>query len=246
MSLKRKAFLLSAVAALVALLAGCELLNPVTGSGTLSRTVYPAAGFSGVQASNSFVVRIVPDSVYSVAVTCDNNLNRYLVVQNDISGTLRLGLVPGYSYFGITLVAEVHMPAVAVVDASGASTVNVNPGFGSLNALSVVLSGASQCTIPSVTCGDARFDLSGASVVTCAGTAGALTVSASGASQANLLNCAGTRAGVDLSGASLAWVDVGAHPVALTASGGSTFYYGGTPVVNPANLSGGSRMVRVR
>jgi hypothetical protein len=246
MNRNNKALLLSLVLAAAVLLAGCELLNPISGSGTLVRSVYPAAGFTGIQASNAFVVRVIPDTAYSVAITCDDNLHRYLVVENNAPGVLRLGLVPGSSYFGVTLIAEVHMPVVTVIDASGASTVNVDPGFSSSNTLTVVLSGASLCGFPAITCGDARFDLSGASLVNGAGSAGALVLNVSGASQANLLNLGGTRASVDLSGASQAWVDVGSNPVYLTASGGSTYYYGGTPVLNAPSISGGSRMVRVR
>ena len=245
MNQKRKALFLIAALALAAILVGCELLAPVSGSGRLSRSVYPAAGFSGIQASQSFVVRVVPDTVYSVTITCDDNLVRYLIVDYS-SGTLRLGLVPGYNYFGITLIAEVHMPTVTTIDASGASVVNLDSGFSSGNGLTVVLSGASQCGLSNMVCGDASFDVSGASLVTCAGSAGTLTLHVSGASRANVLNCTGTRASVNLSGASQAWVDVGSKPVDVSASGASTFYYGGTPALGVSDISGGSRMVRVR
>jgi hypothetical protein len=181
-----------------------------------------------------------------VAITCDDNLDRYLVVDYVGPGLLRLGLVPGYNYLGITLIAEVHMPVVTLIDASGASTVRLDSGFSSGNRLTVILSGASDCELANVVCGDASFDLSGASLVTCTGSAGAITLQVSGASRANVLNCTGTRASVNVSGASEAWVDVGARPVDLSASGGSTFYYGGTPALSAPNISGGSRMVRVR
>jgi hypothetical protein len=246
MNRKRKALLFTAALALSAILAGCSLLPPVSGSGTLTRSVYPAGGFSGIQASHSFVVRVVPDTVYSVAITCDDNLNRYLIVDHSGPGSLRLGLVPGYNYFGITLIAEVHMPVVTLIDVSGASTVRLDSGFSSANRLTVILSGSSECELANVVCGDASFIVSGASLVTCTGSAGAITLQVSGASRANVLNCMGTRANVTLSGASEAWVDVGTRPVDLSASGGSTFYYGGIPALGAANISGGSRMVRVR
>ena len=246
MNQERKAFLFAAAVALSAILAGCSLLRPVSGSGTLTRSLYPAAGFSGIQASHSFVVRVVPDTVYSVTITCDDNLDRYLIVDHVGPGTLRLGLVPGYNYFGITLIAEVHMPVVTLIDASGASTVRLDSGFSSANGLTVILSGASECELANVVCRDVSFDLSGASLVTCTGSAGAIGLQVSGASRANVLNCSGTRASVNLSGASEAWVDVGPRPVDLSASGGSTFYYGGTPALSAPNISGGSRMLRVR
>jgi hypothetical protein len=246
MNKKRKAFLPAAALALTVFMAGCSLLLPVSGSGKLSRSVYPATAFTGIQASNSFVVRVVPDTVYSVTITCDDNLRPYLIVEHGRTGTLSLGLLPGYTYFGITLIAEVHMPAVTAIEASGASTINLDSGFSSGNGLTVLLSGASQCGLANLVCGDASFDLSGASLVTCAGSAGVITLRVSGASSANVLNCTGTRASVSLSGASEAWVDVGTSRVDLSASGGSTFYYGGTPTLAAPNISGGSRMVKVR
>ncbi|MGA2641437.1 MAG: DUF2807 domain-containing protein [Spirochaetia bacterium] len=243
-TLKRTALL--PCAALAMLLAGCALLPPVTGSGTLTRSTYPAAGFSGIQASQSFQVRVIPDPVYSVIITCDTNLVRYLIVQKSGTGTLRLSLVPGYNYFGVTLIAEIHMPAVALIDASGASTVRLDAGFASAQSLSVVLSGASVCELSSVAFGDMSFDVSGASQVTCTGSAAAITLNVSGASRANVLNCSGTRATVSLSGASEGWVDIGARPLDLSASGASTLYYGSSPALVARELSGGSRIVRVR
>ena len=244
MNMKRKALLLCAAFSL--LLAACDLLPPITGSGTLSRSTYPAAGFSGVQASQSFLVRIVPDPVYSVNITCDDNITRYLIVEHDGTGTLRLALAPGYNYMGVTLIAEVHMPAVSAIDASGASTVNIDSGCTAPQGLRLVLSGASTCRLSNINCGDLSVDVSGASQFTGTGSAAAITLNVSGASHADVLNCAGTLATVSLSGASEAWVDVGTRPVNLSASGASTLYYGGSPALTVRDLSGASRIVRVR
>jgi hypothetical protein len=51
---------------------------------------------------------------------------------------------------------------------------------------------------------------------------------------------------VSLSGASEGWVDIGARPLDLSASGASTLYYGSSPALVARELSGGSRIVRVR
>jgi hypothetical protein len=241
-----KRIVLLSCAALIVLLAGCSMMMRVMGSGTLTRSAYPAAGFSGIQASQTFLVRIVPDSVYSVNVTCDDNVLRYLIVENPGGGTLRLSLMSGYNYTGVTLVAEVHMPTLAGIDASGASTVKVDPGFPPVQAFRLTLSGASTCEIAQLAGGDLSMDLSGASKATVNGSAGAMTLNVSGASHADVLNCTGTRATVNLSGASEAWVDVGTHPIDLSASGASTLYYGGSPALVTRELSGGSRIVKVR
>jgi hypothetical protein len=246
MSTNMKRLALSFTAALAVLLAGCSFLIPVTGSGTLTRSSYDATGFSGIQASESFLVRVVPDPAYSVNVTCDNNVLKYVIVEKSGSGTLRLALVPGYTYAGITLIAEVHMPAVTIIDASGASTVKLEPGFAPAQGLSLVLSGASTAELTNVSGGDLSIDISGASHVTCTGSAAAIALNVSGASRADVLNCTGTRATVHLSGASEAWVDVGTHPIDLWASGASTLSYGGSPSLSVHELSGGSRIVRAR
>ena len=99
---------------------------------------------------------------------------------------------------------------------------------------------------PHVTCGDLSIDISGASRLTCTGSAAAVTLNVSGASHVDVLNCTGTRADVHLSGASEAWVDVGTRPIDLSASGASTLYYGGSPALTVRDLSGASRVVRVR
>ncbi|MGA2378939.1 MAG: DUF2807 domain-containing protein [Spirochaetia bacterium] len=127
-----------------------------------------------------------------------------------------------------------------------ASTVSRDAGFDSANGLTEVFSGASVCELASLACGDASFDVSGVSQVTCTGSAAAITPNVSGASRANVLNCTGTRANVNLGGASEAWVDVGAQPLELSASGESTLYYCGPPALVARDLSAGSRIVRVR
>jgi len=233
-------------AGLLGALAGCMLLPAVTGSGRLTSTAHPAAGFTGIQASHAFQVRVVPDPVYSVSVTCDDNLLPYLLVQNSGTGSLRLGLIDGYNYLGTTLLAEVHMPVVAVIDASGASSVRLDSGFSLPGRLAVVLSGASVCEATGISCGEATFDVSAASLASFTGTAAGLTLAVSGASRVNLLDCPAGPARVTVSGGSEAWVDVGSQRVDLDASGASTLYYGGTPALAVHSLSGGSRIVKVR
>jgi hypothetical protein len=237
---------MAAILAAAGTLAACGFFPMVSGSGVMSRSVYPVSACTSIQASHAFQVRVVPDPVFSVIVTCDDNLQPYLVVQREGTGCLRLGLVQGYTYLGVTLTAEVHMPSLRTIDASGASTIRLDPGFSSADPLTVVLSGASVCEAPAIVAGEATFDLSGASIATVSGAASGLSVVVSGASHARLLDCAAPRAQVNLSGASDAAVDVGAGPVRLSASGASTFYFGGSPSFTVCDLSGGSRVVRAR
>ncbi len=235
-----------AIVSLAAVLSACAFFPVVSGSGVMARSEYPVPACTSVQASNAFQVRVVPDSAFSVAVTSDDNLQPYLVVRRDGASSLHLGLAQGYTYVGVTVRAEVHMPTISAVDASGASTVQLDPGFSSASPLTVVLSGASVLDAPALVTGNAVFDLSGASTAAVSGSASALSVVLSGASHARLLDFASPQAQVNLSGASDAAVDVGTGPVRLVASGASTFYYGGTPAFSTCDLSGASRIVKVR
>ena len=241
--MKRWTFLGVSAIAVAILLGGCGLIHPVVGSGRLESQSYGLAGFTRLEASNAFVVKLVPDTRFSVLVTSDNNLGALLIVEKTGPDTLRLALDPSHTYVGVTVRAEVHMPAVASIDASGASSVTATQSFAQGISTSVTLSGASLLTLSYLSCSDLTLDLSGASTATIAGLTGNETVTASGGSHANIVGCAGTQANVDLSGASDATVN--AQAITLTASGASTLYYLGSPAIVTRDLSGGSRIVNV-
>jgi hypothetical protein len=230
---------------LVAILTGCGLFPLVTGSGDPVTVPYTFSGFTGIEASHSFAVTVVPDDSYSVSLTFDDNLRPYVVARIE-AGKLVLGLKDGCLYPGVTLEAEVHMPSVASLDASGASSFAVPTGFSSMGPVSVELSGASTCRWDGLACGDLAVTVSGASTAIVSGSAAAETVDASGASTVNLIDCAGASAGVVLSGASEGWIDVGTGSVDCTASGASTLYFTGTPALRTLELSGASHIVRVQ
>jgi hypothetical protein len=241
-----KRFVFLVLAAMAIVLSGCGFFPVVTGSGMPVTAAYGLNGFTGIQASQTFQVRVVPDSLYSVDVTCDDNLVPYLIVDTIPGGTLRLALAQGYTYEYVSISAVVHMPALSMLDASGASAFDVGAGFVSAHPLAITLSGASSANVAGIVCGELSVDASGASKATLAGSPTFETIFASGASHANLLNCLTTSADVNLSGASDAWVSVGTGIVSLHASGASTLYYAGTPVFSPYDLSGTSRTVKVR
>ena len=242
--MKRCVFVVLAAVAII--LSGCSFLPVVTGSGTPRTAACSMKGFSGIQASQTFTVRVVPGPAWSVDVTCDDNLLPYIVVDTTQNGTLRLGLEEGYIYQFITVSAEVHMPSLAMLDASGASEFDVGAGFVSARPLSISLSGASTADVAGIVCGELSVDASGASSATVAGSVSMERVVASGASRADLLNCVAASADVTLSGASEAWVDTGSGVVSLSAGGASTLYYAGNPSFSFLDLSGTSRAVKVR
>jgi hypothetical protein len=241
--MKRTAFLL--VAALAALLTGCMFFPVVEGSGILTTSAYPLAGFSKIAADQVCSVRVVPDTVFSVTVTCDDNLLPYLEVRANGVDSVQIGLRHGYNYRMVTFSADVHMPVLTSLDLSGASEARVDPGFSSSLPISLRLSGASLITATGLVCGALTADMSGASSLSVTGTAVHETVVASGASSANLLGCPAGGANVSLSGASTCRVDVGTGLITVSASGASTLYYGGNPAFSVLDLSGASRVVKM-
>ena len=236
---------IAVLVALAALLAGCMFFPMVEGSGILRTSAYPLAGFSKISADQVCRLHVVPDTVFSVTVTCDDNLLPYLVVEKSASGALSLGLEQGHLYGRVTLFAEVHMPALSSLDFSGASEARVEPGFVSTLPLDITLSGASGAQVSGLACGAMSATVSGASTLSARGTARTETVTVSGASSADLTACPAASARVSLSGASDCSVSVGSGPLTLSASGASTLYYTGSPALLTLELSGTSRVVRV-
>ena len=243
--MKRKTFVLLAAAGAVALLAGCSFLFPtVAGSRSLVSSSYGFTGYTRIMASQTFTVHVVPDTAYSIQVTCDDNIIPYLVVRQ--SGTaIEVGLEQGFNYVGVTASAEVHMPALTGLDLSGASRAVVGPGFSSTAPLSLMVSGASSVDLKGVACGPMTVDISGASTLAAVGTASTETLLVSGASTADLRSCVETGADVSISGASQAYVNVGSGPISLSVSGASTLFYSGAPALHVRDISGASRLVQM-
>ncbi len=245
----------------LAFAAGCSLYPPIDGSGFPKTTSYDSTGFVNLEVDHSFKVRIVPDTTFSVSVTCDDNIVPYLVVELG-TDTLKLGLQRGYNYRQVILAAEVHMPALTGLSMSGASEARIEAGFISSQPLNVTLSGASTAEFADVGCGafttsvsgastftatsiaSSSFTatVSGASTVTASGSTNAESLKVSGASKTHLQGLAATQANVQLSGASESWVNVGSGQITLTATGGSSLYYVGSPTFVINELSGGSEI----
>ncbi len=241
--MKRIMLVVCAAAAIV--LAGCQLFDPVRGSGSLVTTPFDVGTFSRIEASHQCTLHVAADDATSLEVTCDDNLYEYLVVERTGTDSVSIGLKPGFWYQGITFTVEVRMPSLAGLELSGASEADVEPGFSSTLPLELTLSGASSADLPSIACGALRADVSGASVLTLSGTAASERLDISGASEVHLLDCDAPAAIVNLSGASQGWLDVGGGTLDLEASGASTLYYRNAPSWGTLALSGGSRIVKL-
>ena len=150
----------------VLLLAGCCAVpfgTQLVASGPLVTKDYDLGNFTAVNVGSAFQVEITQSDKYSVSVTVNENLVERLDV--DVSGnTLRISLKPDIGLTGAaTLKAKVTMPELTGLDLSGASRTTL-AGFNSDKSLKAEVSGASTLR-GDLTCGDASFDVSGASKV---------------------------------------------------------------------------------
>lgn len=241
------------------LLAGCPA-GPFQTITALGRTVtqeMEITDFDRLQVSHAFDVTVRQGESYRVVIEVDEAALPHLQVDRQ-GNTLRIGIEPGWRIFSgrTTLRAEVTMPALAGLTASGASRVNLS-GFDSAAALEIRASGASRVS-GEIDAGDATIGASGASEIDLSGAYQDLTVEASGASNVTL-DGAGQNLRANASGGSE--IDLSNLPVAdarveasgastvrvqpsgtldVEASGASNVYYSGNPMMGNISTSGAS------
>jgi hypothetical protein len=220
---------------------GCNPFNfnRIAGSGQITTTNYPLAGFECVEAGSSFDVHIQPGEKFAVTVTTDSNLIEDLSVTQD-GKWLRLGTRSAVNISPTKLVANITMPSLTDISASGATHFDL--GSFKMDNFEVRASGASRID------GDIHaqrgyLDCSGASEVTLSGEILSLTLKGSGASRLNCSKLMASKTDVDLSGASNA--DVNAREqMDYDLSGASDLNYAGNPRIGQSQCSGASNASR--
>ena len=202
---------------LSALMVGCGLISPLTGSGNVVTQEEAITGFDKLDVNQGFQVDVSQGDTYSVVVRVDDNLLEQLDVVKEGS-TLKIGLKPGRSYNlqNVTLEADVTMPELTGADLTGGSHLGGD-----------------------VEAGDVTFNLSGGSHVTLSGSAGDLTVGVNGGSHAKLANLVVVDANVDASGGSHATVNPSGKLDAV-ARGGSHVRYLGSPTLGTMDADSSS------
>jgi len=245
------------VALLISIMsAGCE--GVVKGSGNLETKQYDFSDFDRLDVGYAFEVEIDQSSSYSVRITADDNLFKYIQVTKE-GETLKIGLKSIISLGSVTLEAKVTIPQLRGLEFSGATRGTVS-GFSSTENLDVQVSGASSLDLVDISAGDVKFEVSGASKVTgdiaatdadfdisgattvqLEGSAIDIVVDASGASRAKLSAFLVDNADVTLSGASSCTVNLDGK-LDADLSGASELEYIGEPTMGTINTSGGSSL----
>jgi len=239
------------------LLVGCQG-GVIKGSGNLKTENFNFSDFTRVDVSSAFEVDIAQSGSYSISITADDNLFKYIQVSRQ-GETLKIGLKTFTLLWPATLKAKITMPQLRGLDFSGATRGTVS-GFSSTENLDIEVSGASSLDLVGmsvgdvkfdisgaskvtgdITAGDADFDISGASTVQLEGSADDMVVEADGASRVKLAGFTVNNANVNLSGASTGTVNLDGK-LDANLSGASKLEYIGEPTMGTVNTSGASTL----
>jgi hypothetical protein len=212
----------------------------IRGSGDITTIHEDVADFDRVEVHTAFEVTITQGDSYSLVIRIDDNLERYLEV-DQAGDNLSIGLESGRSYSNLTAEADITMPALSELELSGASEAKIS-GFRSTDSFKLSASGASRAE-GEIRTGDLNIQLSGASRADLVGEGGDLVLQASGASDADLQDFPINNADVELSGASRATVNISGI-LDLNASGASKLEYLGDPRLGDIETSGASTIER--
>ncbi len=220
-------------------LAGCGGLPSFTalvGSGNPVTQTFNFSDFDSLEIGNAFQAEISASDSYFVEVTVDDNLVPYLRVEQQ-GKTVKVSLEPTTAATRADTRVRITMPALASLDASGATRAKVS-GFKSGDTVRMNVAGASNVS-GDIETGDLTAEVSGASTLTLTGSGDSLQATAAGASTANLSDFAVNDANVDASGASRITVNA-SGTLDAKASGASTVRYSGDPKLGRIDESGAS------
>lgn len=226
------------VVLLATLACSIPFVSSIRGSGDIVTVEPNVSGFDSVDIGHAFEVDIIQSQTFSVVVRVDDNIEEFLII-NQRGDTLILDLDDDRMYSNLTLEAQISMPELRSLEASGASDVKFSQ-FVSLDPFDLEVSGASSAD-GEIDAGDVDIKLSGASSVELRGSGVDLVLDASGASQADLERFPVNDARLDVSGASDVSVNV-TGVLDASASGASNVTYEGDPRLGTIDTSGSSNI----
>ena len=218
--------LLIAAFSLVTLSSCRWVFHRIHGSGNVITNSRSFSNFTGAEVGSSIDLYVKQDSIYSVKVEADDNLQQYLVI--DQSGnTLHIREQRDVNLRSTgTIKVYITAPQITYLDASGASRIIGQNVLSNSSGTDIGLSGASSAEIelksPKV-----KVDVNGASDIVLKGETKDLSIEASGASGVKCFGLMSENTDVDLSGSSRAEV-YGSVKIKASASGASDVYYKGS------------------
>ena len=200
---------------------GSSQPEAIVGSGKMSTKTWDISDFSRLQIRSSFDAKITKGKTFKVSTTADDNILPFVRVTKE-GTSLVITFEKGHNFTMMKAPeAEIVLPVMARVELSGASAGHLD-GFDSEKEVEIAVSGASKLD-GSLAAAKARFDSSGASLVSLIGKADSADVLAQGASHLKLAEFPLKQADLDLSGASTTELAVrSTTPLTAKISGAST------------------------
>lgn len=234
----------SLVAAITVLLfSSCEEITGerIRGNGNVISQARTYSNFSGVEVSSAIHLYVKQDSVYSVKVETDENLQSHIIISEE-NGVLRIQEEDGTNLNATGKIKiYVSAPSIKSLNASGACRI-ISENELSADGIDIDVTGASHADLQ-LKSPNISASMSGASSVTLAGQTKDLTIKGSGASDANCFELLSENAVVDLSGASKAEVFASVK-ISAEASGASDVRYKGSATIIQ-NTSGAGSVKKV-
>jgi hypothetical protein len=232
---------LALVASSLLTLSGCIGTSEIVGSGKLITQAYDysqlsSTEFTMIAVENSIQVSIAPSDNFSVTITADDNVWRYLVITNE-GYTLKLALDGNLTYRSVTVKVVITTPVLLGLSLSGGSAGAIT-NFNSSYNFSLRLTGGSQVT-GNIIASDCQFDLSGGSTVQLSGSGDNMFITASDGSRLDLANFQVNDATVYLNKGSEATITTRGELSGKLLDGSHLFYYG-NPTLGLVESSGGS------
>ncbi len=205
---------------------------------------YDFKDFSVVEASSGMVLNVTQSNTYSVEVKIDNDDLKYFRAEqkgNKVEFYLKSSF---FSFFGHRhgrIEINIKMPALTGVGLNGGASGNITMDVPS-KYFSSELSGGAKLH-GNLTCGNAKFDLSGGSRVSLSGKGNDLKIAGSGGCTFELKDFSVNNVDTDLSGGTHATVTMNGT-LNAEQSGGSRLTYYGKATLGNTDFSGGSGVSR--
>ncbi len=214
----------------------------IKGNGNVVTQARSFSGFTGVDVSSAFQLYVKQDSVFSVKVEADDNLQSYILIKQD-GNTLRI-MEEHNTNLDATGRIKVYVsaPVFNALDASGACKIISENVLTSTEEITVDVSGASNAELE-LRAPKVSGEMTGASDLKLKGQTKDLRIRGSGASNAKCFELLSENAEVDVAGASIADVFASVK-LKVDASGASDVRYKGNAAVTQ-NTSGAGSVKKV-
>ncbi|MEI2738685.1 MAG: head GIN domain-containing protein [Chitinophagaceae bacterium] len=231
----KRFFVLPVFTAMV--ISSCHYINrdKINGSGKVITQNRSFSGFTDVDVSNSIVLYVRQDSVFSVRVETDDNLQQYIITRQD-GNTLHIEQKDN-THLDATGKIKVYVsaPAFKNLDASGACHIKGETLLTATDEIDVDVSGASSAELE-LKAPRIYGEMTGASHLKLKGQTKDLRIEGTGASHAHCFDLLSENTDVDVTGASSAEVFASVK-LNAGASGASDVRYKGNAEVGQ-NVSG--------